>query len=279
MTFAPQRLLQLRDYLHQQTGLPFVSLGIVGDSAHRGGFHCGRDRLITNDYSNRTARDRAGLTEAASASDTGNFRGLVALTKWAVGEARAGRRPDTREIIGPWSDGRAYRFDHLGGWAAQLRARGDSHESHMHESWYRDSEGRDKIRFYRPFFEEDDDMATAKEVWDYNIPPGADISEYSEDKAWRALSILRSTQTWAYRATKEARKSRAENKAILDAVGGLDTDAILAAIDRRAAEDVARDAALMELVEQGQSGQLAADEVVRLIGAKLSAAATAEGGA
>lgn len=80
--------------------------------------------------------------------------------------------------------------------------------------------------------DEGDDMATAKEVWDYNIPPGADISEYSEDESWRALSILRSTQTWAYRATKEARKSRAENAAILAAVTGGDVTAAVQATIR-----------------------------------------------
>jgi hypothetical protein len=76
---------------------------------------------------------------------------------------------------------------------------------------------------------EGDDMATAKEVWDYNIPRAADIDEYSDDPSWRALSILRSTQTWAYRATKEAREAQAQNAAILAAVTGQDVVAAVAA--------------------------------------------------
>jgi hypothetical protein len=90
---------------------------------------------------------------------------------------------------------------------------------------------------------EEDDVS-AKEVWDYNIPRAADIQEYSDDTMWRALSILRSTQTWAYRATKGAREAQAQNAAILAAVTGQDVvAAVAAALDKAATAERAERAA------------------------------------
>jgi hypothetical protein len=154
MSYAPTRLLELRDYLKKHTGLSDAALGIVGDSSHTHGYHLGKDRTPPGDYSTTSSRDRAGLTNAASASDIGNFPELVELTGWMVAEARAGRRPDTREIIGPGTNGRAYRWARETGWRADIRPNGDSHEFHVHESWFRDSESRDKIQFFKAFFEE-----------------------------------------------------------------------------------------------------------------------------
>jgi hypothetical protein len=54
-------------------------LGIVGDSNHARGYHLGRDRIYAAsgvgdaDYSVRTARDQAGLSNAAAAMDVGMF--------------------------------------------------------------------------------------------------------------------------------------------------------------------------------------------------------------
>lgn len=156
MSYAPQELLQLREYLHSRTGLPYGALGIVGDSGHTYGYHLGKDRLPANDYSTRMIRDKAGLTNAASAIDIGDFSQLRALTAWMVAEAKAGRRPDTREIIGPGAAGRAYRWAFENNWGATIRPSGDSHEFHVHESFFRDSENDDKIQYFRGFFEEDD---------------------------------------------------------------------------------------------------------------------------
>lgn len=156
MSYAPQELLLLREYLHDQTGLPYAALGIVGDSAHTYGYHLGEDRLGPNDYSAKMARDVTGLSNAASAIDIGDFSRLRQLTAWMVAGARENRRPDTREIIGPGAAGRAYRWARENGWAANIRPSGDSHEFHTHESFFRDSEERDKIQFFRGFFEGDD---------------------------------------------------------------------------------------------------------------------------
>lgn len=153
MSYAPQSLLDVREYLRSRTGLSLASLGIVGDQAHTYGYHLGRDRLPADDYSRRTARDKAGLTNAAAALDIGNFGRLRELTAHLVRWARNGRLGDVREIIGPGSDGRAYRWDHLSGWSAVRRAAGDSHEWHTHISFYRDSEQRSKEPPFRAFFE------------------------------------------------------------------------------------------------------------------------------
>lgn len=164
MTINPPELLKWRAYMRGVTGLPDDSLGIKGGPGHvRTGtsYHLGKDQLIfsKNPYSARHPRDKAGLSNAASACDTGWFPRLIELTAWMVDEARAGRRPDTREIIGPGRDGRAYRWAHENNWRADVRPSGDDHEEHAHEGFYRDSEFRDKVGLYKPFFEKGANMA------------------------------------------------------------------------------------------------------------------------
>lgn len=168
MTYAPQPLLDARAYLAQRTGLPWVSLGIVGSAGHHAAgtsYHIGWSDLETWAYSRQHPRDTKLRTEAASALDIGQWSvdGLVALTAYLVREARAGRLPDVREIIGPAADGRAYRWAAEDGWTPRQRAHGDSHETHTHLSYYRDSEHRSKVEPFRVFFEEDE-MA-----WDEQI--------------------------------------------------------------------------------------------------------------
>lgn len=156
MSYAPDRLTAVGRYLDAMPAYSF--LGIVGDPAtHFYGYHLGADRLPSGDYSNYYPRDRAGLTNAASALDIGaaTQTDLIRLCAWMVSEARAGRRPDTREIIGPRADGRACRWAVENGWREELRSEGDGHEWHIHESYFRDSEYRDKIQYFRPYFEDD----------------------------------------------------------------------------------------------------------------------------
>lgn len=152
MSYAPDTLLELRDYLKLKTGLRANSLGIVGDKNHTYGYHLGADRLRSGDYSAETPRDRAGLSDASSAIDVGNFSRLVELTTFMLAEARAGRIPDLRELIGPAEDGRAYRWDFYDGDVVKRR-RGDSHEYHAHFGYYRDAEHRDKVAPFARFFD------------------------------------------------------------------------------------------------------------------------------
>jgi peptidoglycan hydrolase-like protein with peptidoglycan-binding domain len=154
VTFAPQQLQKLQRYLHDKTGLPFVALGIVGDKNHRGGYHCGQDRVDSDDYSvDESPRDREGLSYAASAIDIGNFSGLRKLSLWIVAQCEAGA-PDTldiREIIYSPDGLTVKRWDR-----EKERDGGDgSHRSHSHISYYRDSENDDKVALFRRYWDDD----------------------------------------------------------------------------------------------------------------------------
>ena len=159
MTFAPKTLTDLMAYWVAQGG---VNLGIVGDTAHleKGtSYHLGKDDLIAGAYSARTARDKAGLTNAASACDLGRLDGtltdLWAFSRWFAQQC-FDRKPgyrDVREVIF-WSTVR----DRVIGWSdlaptEWINDYGDpSHKTHTHISFYRDSEFRDKRPLFKPYF-------------------------------------------------------------------------------------------------------------------------------
>lgn len=156
MTFAPKTILDARDYIKAKTGLDYASLGIVGDSAHRGGYHCGKDRLVSGDYSvYESSRDKNGLSYAASALDIGTFskngKTLRSLSLWLVDQCKAGAADtkDIREIIYTPDGNSVKRWDRLG-----ERSSGDSsHLYHTHISFHRDSEFKDKTALFRRFWE------------------------------------------------------------------------------------------------------------------------------
>lgn len=167
MTYAPDDLLAVRDYLIRTLDLvPGVArgqdlepgeVGIVGDAAHAssGGYHEGYDDLaaagrLGYDYSvTESSRDRAGLTNAASALDIGEFDATLAsgrrvtlrsLSLAVVALCVAGdpRTRDIREVIYTPDGVTVRRWDRLG-----KRTGGDSsHLWHTHFSLFRDSEGR-----------------------------------------------------------------------------------------------------------------------------------------
>ncbi len=160
MTYAPPPLKDLEAYWKAQGG---VALGIVGDTAHNAkgtSYHLGKDKLIAGAYSARTARDKAGLSDAASAIDLGRLKGslgnLWGFSAWFAGRCRAGAAgyddvrevifwdPKTTTVVG-WSDLDPKRL---------IPGYGDaSHKTHTHISYYRDSERRDKVAAVRPYFE------------------------------------------------------------------------------------------------------------------------------
>jgi len=165
MTRAPATLLAARTLLLSHLAdapgpddLDPAGVGIVGDPAHRGGYHCGSDRVVTNDYSVvESPRDRAGLTSDASALDVGEFgygkHNLRSFSVWCVGECVKGA-PDTldiREIIYS-PDGKVVkRWDRLG-----KRTTGDSsHLYHTHFSFFRDAikAGRDQSPLFRRYLQ------------------------------------------------------------------------------------------------------------------------------
>lgn len=281
MSYAPQSLLDARSYLHRQTGLSLAALGIVGDSAHRYGYHLGRDRLPSSDYSRQTARDRAGLSNAASALDIGSFRQLWELTAFMVRQARAGQLRDVRELIGPGSDGRAYRWDDLNGWSAVRRASGDSHEWHLHISYYRDSEGRSKLGPFRSFFEGEDDMPTADEVADAIYkrlthvvgPDEAAVRTglFEPGRTTRPEKALEYSWGYSKGAWRQGRDLLAGQSAILAAVTGQDPIAAFRAeLDRHRAALVAELGDDLAAAVAAELQELPADQVEAAVGRALA---------
>lgn len=167
MTRAPANLLAVRQllltHLDNAPGpddLDPAEVGITGDSAHRGGYHCGSDRVVTNDYSVvESSRDRAGLSDYASALDVGQFKvtvggrtyDLAHFSRWCVAQCAA-NAPDTRdirEIIYSLDGKTVKRWDRLG-----KRSSGDSsHRWHTHISYFRDAikAGRDQRPLFRRY--------------------------------------------------------------------------------------------------------------------------------
>lgn len=170
MTYAPRTLSDARAYIIREYGVPANAVGIVGDSNHWGGYHCGEDRVVSGDYSVvESSRDRSGLTDASAGLDIGTFSkridgralNLAHFSRWLVAECKAGA-PDTRDIreVIYSPDGRTVkRWDRLG-----RRTSGDnSHLWHTHISYFRDSESRDKTALFRRYIgQEDDDMIGLK---------------------------------------------------------------------------------------------------------------------
>jgi hypothetical protein len=185
MTRAPANLLAVRSllltHLDNAPGpddLDPGEVGIVGDSAHRGGYHCGSDRVVPNDYSVvESPRDRAGLTLDAAALDVGQFdvrsggraNTLPSFSVWCVAQcaANAADTRDIREIIYSPDGTTVKRWDRLG-----KRTTGDSsHRWHTHFSFFRDAikAGRDQRPLFRRYLSSigllEDDMTPEEHNW------------------------------------------------------------------------------------------------------------------
>ncbi|MFV2101177.1 hypothetical protein [Micromonospora sp. LOL_024] len=192
MTRAPTNLLAVRSLLLEhlnrdpnrgrEEDLEPNQVGIVGDANHRGGYHCGSDRVVNNDYSVvESSRDRNGLTLDAAALDVGTFRAssggrnhnLFTFSAWCVTQCAA-NAPDTRdirEIIYSPNGKVVKRWDRLG-----RRSTGDrSHLWHTHFSFFRDSikANRDQRPLFRRYLsaiglikpEEENDMTPEEHNW------------------------------------------------------------------------------------------------------------------
>ncbi|GAA2195296.1 hypothetical protein [Micromonospora lupini] len=189
MTRAPTNLLAVRSLLlahlnvdpdtDRPADLEPAEVGIVGDPDHRGGYHCGSDRVVVNDYSVvESSRDRNGLTLDAAALDVGGFEvrsggrthTLSSFSLWCVGQcvANAADTRDLREIIYSPDGTTVKRWDRLG-----KRTSGDSsHLWHTHFSFFRDAikAGRDQRPLFRRYLSsigllEDDDMTPEEHNW------------------------------------------------------------------------------------------------------------------
>jgi hypothetical protein len=173
MTYAPATISALRSYLIKAIPISGAKVGIVGDAAHakRASYHNGKDRIVAyhrtraTDYSIRHDRDWQGLTNAASAIDIGNHDGLASLSRWLVDrcQANAPGTRDIREVIyaGMWRGKLTIlRYDRDRGVASEPQPgeADDSHFFHSHVSFRRDSEKRDKIGIFKPYYEPEDEM-------------------------------------------------------------------------------------------------------------------------
>lgn len=198
MSYVPAKMRELQVYLAGRTGLPMISLGVVGNAKHTKGYHLGKDRIYDGggpgigdaDYSVKTARDKAGLTNAAQAIDIGNFADLRKMSRWLVtqGQKNAPGTRDIREIIYS-PDGRTVlRWDRARGYTSAPRPgeADNTHLTHTHVSFYRDSEKRDKVAIFAPFFEGDTEDA----VKSFQVPeyPGRNATP-KEDPARPGNSV------------------------------------------------------------------------------------------
>lgn len=169
MTVAPATLRELEAYWKAQGG---VSLGIVGDAAHRArpSYHNGQDVINANgwtsvqDYSIRRPRDQEPhLTNAAAAIDLGKLNGrysdLRKFSDWLARRCIDGEpgtsdvleviySPDGVRVLG-YKNGINYLIPNYGD---------QSHLYHTHISFGRDSEKRGKIDLFAPYFEEEHDV-------------------------------------------------------------------------------------------------------------------------
>jgi hypothetical protein len=191
MSYAPDTLLAARRlYIDMLARAGYridpLAVGIVGDDSHANSgtsYHLGKDALRAGSYStSESSRDR-NPTNAAMALDLGWFditvdgkrHTLYTFNRWLVDQLEAGT-PDTadiREIIYSLDGKTVKRWDRLG-----KRTTGESsHTSHTHESWFRDSENRDKTAHLRRYFTEigvleDDDMDAAQTTAWLKSPEG-----------------------------------------------------------------------------------------------------------
>jgi hypothetical protein len=170
MTFASPKLLEARAYLKgQDADLNNDEVGIVGGPSHIAtgtSYHLGKDQLkmSKNPYSARTARDKAGLANPATANMASaldvddDLDELRDMSVWIVEQCRRPNpHPDTldiREIIYSPDGVTVFTWDREKGQTSAPERRGDSsHREHSHFDWYRDAGQRDKVGIFRRYFE------------------------------------------------------------------------------------------------------------------------------
>lgn len=172
MTSAPVDLLIFRQQALRLTGLASVSVGVIGDDRHAatGGYHIGKGALVaigryhpraaagsaSEDYSCRKQRDRAGLTDNASALDigynwpNGGNPAWLRFNRLLVADLQAGHPALNAVRATNFSrDGRERkRIDREHGFG-EIDDSADSVDIHTHIEFYRDTEGNRQTSFDR----------------------------------------------------------------------------------------------------------------------------------
>jgi hypothetical protein len=236
-----------------------LEAGIVPDSNHRGGYHCGRGQVDATDYSVReSSRDRNGLDQYSAGIDYGYFavttdRGTFDLydyNLWLKGLWDAGDddTKDLREVIYSPDGVNVRRLDKLG-----IRSTGDSsHQTHTHHSEFRDADGHRMVNLARRWLQhigllEDpvtkDEIAaiakeTAKQVW------ATPYGNSSTEKRWPGAGVKPMNSYLALAAMygkDDLDTDDVDEQAIVAGVlAGLDAETIAAAIPAEIAEQVAQ---------------------------------------
>lgn len=167
MSYAPKTITDLAAYWESQQG---KALGIVGGTTHTSGYHLGKDRIYDgsgpglgdNDYSVQLPRDKAGLTNAAAALDLGRLDGslpaLRRFSKWFVARCmkESSVRRDIREVIYSPDGATVQRYSGRDNLIHTGPGNGDdTHLTHTHISFMRDSQDHEKVWLFRAYFEEE----------------------------------------------------------------------------------------------------------------------------
>jgi hypothetical protein len=283
-----------------------------GGYAHKPGYHdtvahndarSGKGK----DYSARDAQDRRGPHDKTRARDwgftpawSGDYRRIELYGDRVMAAYRAAdpRLRGWREYLGRVSapvliDGRKTRRVGIDFRYRFLRIPDSSHDTHVHKS-----ENTEHVESYQnkwamltvlagwtvqewqQSLDEEIEMATPAEVWKYGAREYVDQDDNGVRDSRTALDILWSTHSQAVHARSDLARVIAGQEALLVAVQGGSVEQVLAEV-RRVGEDVARrgedeirrDAELLDLVRQWQSGQLDADAVLTRMGERLTAPA------
>lgn len=204
MSYSPPTLNALVTYWKSKGG---VNLGVVGDTSHvnRGvSYHLGADHLVATAYSRKTARDKAGLTNAASAMDLGRLDGtltaLRSFSVWLVDQARHNQpgTSDMREIIYTADGKTVLRWDRERGYASLPKGgeADNTHLTHTHVSWYRDAEKRDHTTAFRPYFGDRKPIPPPSGGSDVGIPVYLDVTKDSDPYDALGTAKLKVTGVW-----------------------------------------------------------------------------------
>jgi hypothetical protein len=296
MTFAPASCLAVRHEFQNHASLSNDALGIVGDDNHvqsGSSYHLGKSALRPNSYTIvESSRDKNGLSEAASANDIGYFsirvgdktHTLRTFSAWLVGQCKAGTADtrDIREVIYSTDGQVVRRWDRLG-----IRSTGDdSHLSHTHISWFRDSEDHDRAAVVRRYFAEimEDKMAEGLELDKTPVKYPTQAAGNPTWTGWNALGSARDLSQEARDRVKALQGDVAALKAQLTQLGISLTTAIQAlatkdqideqALGQSLASGVA--AAVIAALPSG-SDPITVDEVQVALQRVLAAAFSASG--
>lgn len=265
-----------------------------GIFANKSGYHNTRlnnQKSWPGNYSITDSEDRGGPSDKAAAYDwtfrdaqAGRYDTIIKYTKRLLASAKD--MDDPR--LNGWREfyGQADRDQYVEGWDTRYLRAASSDPSHLWHLHF--SEDRNQVDNFdnkkailsvlrgetvaewkgQDDMELTDKVSVPQWVQDNFDELGDDISV--ETALGSTYGHARSTKEYVLRLERE---SKLRDEAILRAVEGLDTDAILDAINDRAVAEVERDRQLLELVQSFTSGELNAEQVatrvVAIVGERL----------